>query len=92
MVPVVPKVQLFQNLTDACVRLAKLVQIHHCLIDHMLRVGLPEQAGFTKGRSCADATAALKIALQQQRNANNDSYVLFLDLVKAFDSVNRELL
>ncbi|MEL7343094.1 MAG: reverse transcriptase family protein, partial [Bacteroidota bacterium] len=61
------------------------------LNDHMLKVGLPEQAGFTKGRSCADAIAALKIALEQQRNANKDTYVLFLDLVKAFDSVNREL-
>jgi len=60
--------------------------------EHMLKVGLQEQAGFTKGRGCTDTTAALKITLQQLRNAYRDSYVLFLDLVKAFDSVNREML
>jgi len=52
----------------------------------------PRTGGFTKGRGCTDATAALKVTIQQLRNANRDSYVLFLDLVKAFDSVNREML
>jgi len=60
--------------------------------EHMLKVGLQEQTGFTKGRGYTDATAALKATLQQLRNANRDSYVLFIDLVKAFDSVNREML
>lgn len=32
------------------------------------------------------------MALQHLRNANQDTYVLFVDLVKAFDSVNREML
>lgn len=59
---------------------------------YMNKIGLKEQAGFTVGRSCSDAITALKIALQALRNLNQDSYVLFINLVKAFDSVNREML
>jgi len=45
---------------------------------------------FRKG--CADATFSLKTALQVLREHNQESHVLFVDLVKAYDSVNRELL
>ena len=48
--------------------------------------------GFMKGRGCSDATATLKMTLQNLRAANQDSFVLFVDIVKAFDSVNREML
>jgi hypothetical protein len=45
-----------------------------------------------RGRGTTDANATLKIALQELKNANYDAYVLFVDLVKAFDTVNRELI
>ena len=45
---------------------------------------------FRKG--CVDATFLLKTALQVLREHNQESHVLFVDLVKANDSVNRELL
>ena len=45
-----------------------------------------------KNRGCADATSTLKITLQNLQAANQDTYVLFVDIVKAFDSVNREML
>ena len=41
---------------------------------------------------CSDAVTALKVTLQNLTNAGNDAYVLYVDIVKAFDSVNRELL
>jgi len=74
--------------------LAKVISsiIAKRLDGHLHRVGLQEQAGFTSQRGCVDATATLKIALQNLHVANQDAYVLFVDLVKAFDSVNREML
>jgi len=60
--------------------------------DHLEKNGLQEQAGFMKGRGCSDATATLKMTLQNLRAANQDSFVLFVDIVKAFDSVNRDML
>ena len=45
-----------------------------------------------KGRGCSDATAALKMTLQNLRAANQDSFVLFMDIVKALDSVNQDML
>ena len=60
--------------------------------DHLEKNGLQEQAGFMKDRGCSDATSTLKMTLQHLRAANHDSFVLFVDIVKAFDSVNREML
>ena len=45
---------------------------------------------FNKGS--ADATFTLKSSIQILHEHNLEAYVLFIDLVKAFDSVNRELL
>ena len=50
------------------------------------------QYGFTKGRGGQDARATLKMLLQTRREHGQDTYEIFLDLVKAFDTVNRELL
>jgi hypothetical protein len=57
---------------------------------HLEKHGLKEQAGFMKARGCADATSTLKITLQNLQAANQDTYVLFVDIVKAFDSVLTE--
>jgi len=59
---------------------------------HITKVGLQEQAGFMSNRGCVDATAALKITLQNITATGQEAYVLFVDIVKAFDSVNREML
>ena len=44
------------------------------------------------GKGCADATFAVKSAIQTLHEHGQPVYALFVDLVKAFDSVNRELL
>jgi hypothetical protein len=59
---------------------------------HLKLVGLKEQSGFMPSHGCVDATATLKATLQSMKDSNQDAYVLFVDLVKAFDSVNREML
>jgi hypothetical protein len=43
-------------------------------------------------KGCADATFTLKTALQTLREHDQESWVLFVDLVKAYDTVNREML
>jgi hypothetical protein len=45
-----------------------------------------------RDKSCADASIALKATLQKLQSSGQDAFVLFVDLVKAFDSVNREML
>jgi Reverse transcriptase (RNA-dependent DNA polymerase) len=45
---------------------------------------------FQKG--CADATLLVILAIQTQNKHNQDAYILFVDLGKAYDSVNRDLL
>ena len=50
------------------------------------------QCGFRQGRGCMDAVFSIKMALKKRREHNLESWVLFLDLVKAFDRVPRSLL
>ena len=50
------------------------------------------QCGFRPGRGCTDATFTVKMAMKKRREHGLESWILFLDLVKAFDRVPRELL
>lgn len=50
------------------------------------------QFGFRPERGCTNAIYTIKIALKKRREHGKESWVFFLDLVKAFDCVPRELL
>ena len=50
------------------------------------------QCGFRKDRSCVDAVFSIKLAIKKRREHNQETWILFLDLVKAFDRVPRQLL
>ena len=50
------------------------------------------QCGFRPGRGCSDATFTVKLAIKRRREHGLETWILFLDLVKAFDRVPRELL
>ena len=54
--------------------------------------GLEEQNGFMPKRGCADGLFSLKLALQKRKEHSLDSWAVFIDLVKAFDSVPRSAL
>jgi hypothetical protein len=54
--------------------------------------GLEEQCGFMRSRGTSDGSFSLKVALQKRREHGLDTWVLFVDLVKAFDSIDRQLL
>ncbi|XP_061192296.1 uncharacterized protein LOC133200525 [Saccostrea echinata] len=56
------------------------------MADSLLR---KEQAGFRKGRSCADQIFTLRQILEQSNEWNSPLYINFIDFTKAFDSVNR---
>ena len=58
----------------------------------VLSFGTDEQCRSMLNKGCAIATFAVKSALQLLHKHNQEAYVLFVDLVKAYNSVNRELL
>ncbi len=53
---------------------------------------LEEQIRFSGGKWVTDGTFSLKLALKRRREQGKHSYVLFVDLVKAFDSTPRDVL
>ena len=61
------------------------------LSKHIDNVGLiPEsQCGFVQGKSTADSSFALQQLQEKCRLLNQDLYLLFIDLTKAFDTVCR---
>jgi hypothetical protein len=62
------------------------------LTKHLATFSIDEQCGSMIKKGCADATFPLKLALQTLREHNQEAYILFVDLVKAYDTVNREML
>jgi hypothetical protein len=54
--------------------------------------GLESQLGSQPGRGCRDALIILRSLLQVRRAHNLPSWALFVDLVKAFDTVRHEVL
>jgi hypothetical protein len=56
------------------------------------KIGLEEQNGFTRKRGTADGIFSTYMALLKRKEHGLSTYVLFLDLVKAFDTVPREAL
>ena len=47
--------------------------------------GIEEQNGFSGGRGCADGSFCIRQASQKRREHGQEPWVLFVDLVKAFD-------
>jgi hypothetical protein len=48
--------------------------------------------GFRKGRSSIDAIFTLKQVMENRIEYNNERHVVFVELEKAFDKVNRNML
>jgi hypothetical protein len=66
--------------------------IHSRLIPIIDNLDSESQCRFRPGRSCIDAIFAVKMVLKKRQEHGQESFVLFLDLVKAFDQVPRPLL
>ena len=52
--------------------------------------GLEAQNGFTANRGCVDGSFSLRLALLKRKEHGLSTFALFVDLVKAFDSVPRD--
>ena len=66
--------------------------VHSRLQPTMESLDHEAQCGFRSGRGCCDAVFSVKLALKKRREHSKETWVLFLDLVKAFDRVPRDLL
>ena len=51
---------------------------------------LEEQNGFRIGRSCMDCIFSVSQIIEKYREFNIPTYIAFIDLKKAFDSVDRD--
>ena len=54
-------------------------------------VRIQDQNGFSSKRGYVDRDMTLKVTLQNLKAAGQEAFTLFVDLVKDFDSVNREM-
>ena len=66
--------------------------MHSRLLPIEKEVDLESQCGFRPGRGCTDANFNVRMAMKKRREHGLESWILFIDLVKAFDRVPRELL
>ena len=64
------------------------------LFRHVVSIGIiPEsQCGFYPGRGTTDMNFAIRLLQEKCRLYSEDLYLLFIDLTKAFDTVNRQAL
>ena len=75
-----------------------LLEVSYKIVANILKMRLlpieeeldhESQCGFRPQRGCSDAVYTVKMALKKRREHGLESWVLFLDLVKAFDRVPR---
>ena len=58
----------------------------------LMKNGHPMKFGATPGVGCAEDAHSLKIMLQLRREHDNDSFILFADLIKACDSIKYDII
>lgn len=63
-------------------RLLKIMAIH----------GVENQYGAQKGKGCRDGIFTLRAALETRRLHNQETWVIFADLIKAYDTADHDLL
>ena len=91
------KLKILPKKRDLIMLLDVLQKIMSSLIAQRLQVllkivGIEEQYGFLVGRGITGTNGVFVVeeATNKRRNAGKDSWVLFVDLVKAFDLVPRD--
>jgi len=78
-------------LQDALARIYSSI-LNQRLLDIVKNEGIETQFGSQPGRGCQDGLYTLRSALQLRRSHNLPTHALFVDLVKAFDTANHDLL
>eukprot|EP00978_Attheya_sp_CCMP212_P005525 scaffold12430_cov41-Attheya_sp.AAC.1 len=62
------------------------------LLEHLKIVRIETQFGCVPDKGCTDALFAIKNALQMRKQHGQDTWAVFVDLVKAFDTADHKLL
>ena len=63
------------------------------LLTHVVDTVVPEsQCGFRRARSITDMIFVARLLQEKCREQHRDLFIAFIDLTKAFDTVNRDLL
>ena len=78
-------------LLDAASKIVSMV-INGRLQRLLKEVGIEEQNGFMGGRGGSDGIFCIFQALKKRREHGKESWMLLVDLVKAFDTVPRDVL
>ena len=68
------------------------ILLHMRLTPISERLEHESQCGFRPECGCADAMFSVKMAIKKRREHGLETWIYFIDLVKAFDRVPRELL
>ena len=74
--------KLYTNILNK--RLVKYMEYNEILVD--------EQNGFRKNRSCEDHIFSLTSILRNRKSDSLPTFTCFIDMAKAFDRVNRDIL
>ena len=62
-------------------------------LQHILKIeGTPVQFGASPDTGCPDGSFSLKTLLQIRKEHDMISWVVFVDLIKAFDTINHEMM
>ena len=78
-------------LLETCYKIVANI-LHARLLPIAEQIDNETQCGFRPERSCADAIFTVKLAMKKRKEHNMETWILFLDFVKAFDRVPRHLL
>lgn len=63
------------------------------LVEHISKAALPEtQCGFWKTQSTTDMVFVLRQLMEKSIEQRKDLHIAFIDLSKAFNTINREML
>lgn len=91
--PKEPSLQRPISLTNAWYKILDKI-IANRIASHFERNGIlsEPQYGFRKGRSTTDQMLTLELLTQIQSRRVQETHIMLIDLQKAFDSVDRELL
>ena len=86
-----PNKQQVINLMNVCSTIFNWI-LNNRLCKLLENYIIKNQFGATPGVGCADGVFTLKTLLHQLKQHNFKPYVVFADLVKAFDAVNHDIL
>ena len=80
---------MLTNITVRYVTVVCIISKNVLIYEVMNNVLQKSQCGFRAGRGTTDIIFAMQKIQQMCREQNQDLYMVFIDLTKAFDSINR---